>query len=380
MAASSRRTAIGLGLACLVAPLEAQAPASVIGRVVRFAGPDTLPVPGAEVVLHRVAATGQGPLDSLRVDPSGRFAFRFTSDTAALYLLSARHHGITYFSAPVAREPARIDDILLIVSDTSSVAPVHLAARSLVIGAAEPSGDRMVVEVLEFANRGRLTRVAADSFPTMAVAMARGGQGFTLEDTDLSPDAVVLRNDSLLIFAPMAPGARMVIVQYRLPAGTRRLELPAGLAVDTMQVLLEPGGLQLVAALPAAGDQVIDTRTYQRWMGAWPADSTLVIAATGVTFSQRTALGALVGALVVALGGGLWWIRRRRSGAVAAAGTSAVPARSSDTLLEALARLDARYDQGQGKVSAQEWKRYEGERARLKAELERALASGGRAS
>lgn len=378
MAASSHRAALVLGLLGSAVPALAQAPATVIGRVVRFAGPDTLPVGGAEVVLHRVGATGQGPLDSLRADAAGRFQFRFTTDTAALYLLSAHHHGITYFSAPVAREPARVDDILLIVSDTSSTAPVQLAARSLVVGAAEPSGDRMVVEVLEFANRGRQTRVAPDSVPTLAVAMARGGEGFTLEDTDLSPDAVVIRNDSLLVFAPLAPGGRMAIIQYRLPAGTRQLELPAGLAVDTMQVLLEPGGLSLVAQLPDAGEQVIDGRTYSRSMGPWPADSTLVIAVTGVTFDQRTALALLVGALVLLLLGGLTWARRPRPAAVAMPPREAGP-RGAEALVDALARLDARYQGRQIQVEPAEWRRYEAERARLKAELARALAPRGRA-
>lgn len=373
MAAFSRRAAIALGLLLAATPVAAQAPVTVLGRVVRFAGADTLPIPAAEVVLHRIGQATQGAIDSLRADPQGRFRFRFVTDSGALYLLSAHHHGITYFSTPVARDPTRVDDILLIVSDTSSTALVQLAARSLVIGAAEPSGHRMVVEVLEFANRGRQTRVGTDSVPSMAVALARGGEGFLLEDTDLSPEAVVIRNDSLLVFAPLSPGGRMAIIQYRLPAGTRRLELPAGLAVDTMQVLLEPGGLDLVADLPAAGEQVIEGRTYQRWMGPWPADRSLLIQVTGVSFDQRSALAILVVALAVSLAGGMVWIRHRRAAPVVAFGGAGAGA-SAEALVEAIARLDARYRGTQGESDPAGARQYQVERARLKRELERALA------
>jgi len=378
LAASSRRPLALLVLAALgspVATVAAQVPTTVLGRVVRFAGSDTLPIPGAGVVLHRISDAEQGPIDSVAADAGGRFQFRFRADTTALYLLSATHHGISYFSSPVARAPAtRTDDILLIVSDTSSTAPVHLAARSLILGAPEASGARPVVEVLEFANRGRQTRVSADSVATVAVALARGGEGFTIEDSDLSPNALLLRGDSLLVFAPIAPGARMVVLQYRLPAGTRRLQLPAGMAVDTMQILLEPGAVELTAELPVAGEEVLEGRTYRRWMGAWPADSTLTIQVTGLTFGQRPALMALVGALILAVLAGAWWVRQRRPAPATASATTRDPAE----LIEAMARLDARYAGGESRTETQEWRRYEAERARLKAELDRALARSGR--
>ncbi|MDZ4675426.1 MAG: hypothetical protein SGI84_13290 [Gemmatimonadota bacterium] len=363
-----------MALLLVATPAVAQVPATVLGRVVRFAGPDTLPIPGAGVVLHRIGDADQGPLDSLRADPQGRFRFQFRADSSALYLLSATHHGITYFSSPVAREPAtRTDDILLIVSDTSSTAAVRIAARSVILGGPEASGDRPVVEVIEFANRGRETRVAVDSLPTIAVALARGGQGFTIEDSDLSPDALMIRGDSLLVFAPLAPGARMVVLQYRLPAGVRRLELPAGLSVDTMQILLEPGSAELTATLPVAGEEMLEGRIYQRWMGAWPADSTLTILVTGVTFAQGPALAALVGGLVLAVLGGWWWLRRRRPRTP----VEALRQRTAAELIEALARLDARYAGARQHTVISEWQRYEAERASLKAELDQALARSG---
>jgi hypothetical protein len=49
---------------------------------------------------------------------------------------------------------------------------------------------------------------------------------------------------------------------------------------------------------------------------------------------------------------------------------------SPDALLEAIAALDARYQGREAHTPADEWSRYETERAELKARLERALASG----
>ncbi len=356
-----------------------QVPAEVVGQVVRRVGTDTIPVSAAGIVLHRIGQDTQGPVDSMQVDREGRFRFLFQVDTSAAYILSVRHHGITYFSSPVARDPAnRTDDILLIVSDTSSSASVAVAARSLIVGGAEPSGSRTVVEVIELANRGQVTRVSTDSVPTFALGLGRGGHGHVIEDTDLSPDAVLVRNDSLLVFAPLAPGERVVIIQYVLQAGVGRLELPPGPAVDTMQVLLEMGQLELLVDLPRAADENLDGRPYGRWVGSWPAGQPLAVAVTGVNIRPDLLLGVLIGALLLAMVGGMVLAHRRR-GAGAPAPVAPVVLRPAE-LIDALAKLDARYRGREGDTAPVEWQRYRAERARLKAALEYALARGGVAS
>ena len=69
------------------------------GRVLRPAGEDSVPVPGVRVVLHRVGEAEQGPVDSIASGPDGGFRFTLVRDTSVLYLLSARYHGIEYFSS-----------------------------------------------------------------------------------------------------------------------------------------------------------------------------------------------------------------------------------------------------------------------------------------
>ena len=79
-----RWTALSL-LALIAArwPDQAAAQARAGGVVVRAEGPDSVPVPGVRVVLHRVGQMEQGPVDSTPADARGRFRFRFRADSGA---------------------------------------------------------------------------------------------------------------------------------------------------------------------------------------------------------------------------------------------------------------------------------------------------------
>ena len=105
--------------------LTAQPPSRAGGRIVKLSQGDTVPVPSVPLVLHRIARSEQGPIDTIMVDARGRFQAQFPSDTTALYLFSVRYQGIEYFSAPIRGNRAEPDTALvLIVADTSSTTPV----------------------------------------------------------------------------------------------------------------------------------------------------------------------------------------------------------------------------------------------------------------
>src|SRR5919107_828614 len=166
-----------------VLPLLAQTiPAE--GRVVR---PDSTPVAGVRVVLHRVGQVLQGPVDSTNTDSRGRFRLRFIADTSAIYLLSARYSGIEYFSPPVHTNPARPDT----------------------------------------------------SRPTWVGALPRGTMGLELGESDVSPEAVGRGGDSLIVTAAIAPGEKQLTLEYLVPAGRQVLELPLTEAVPMLNVLAE---------------------------------------------------------------------------------------------------------------------------------------------
>jgi hypothetical protein len=298
------RTAIGraLLLLLLAGPAAAQQPrVSAAGQVAN--GVDSSAVPGIAVVLHRIGRDSQGPLDSTRTDARGRFAFRFPPDTTALYILTARYHGIEYFSPPVATNPARPDtNLVLAVYDTSSAEPVHTEARHIVIAKPAEDGTRTVVELVIVDNPGDHTRIARDTsastwhmrIPTEAIA-------FSAEDGDLSAGAIDRNMDSVLVLAPLAPGERQLSVQYLMPASVGVLRYPFDEGINGLSVLVEEPDAVIEggALVPTDSVVVIQGRPFRQFNGV--VDSGDVVT---VRVPVRGQLGRiwLVG-LVVLLGG-----------------------------------------------------------------------------
>ena len=78
--------------------------------------------------------------------------------------------------------------------------------------------------------------------------------------------------DSLTISAPLSPGDRQLMVTYTLPRGVKDLKVPFAAATDSVVFLLEEPTARVVTPGFAVSDsQVIETRTYHRWVGSLPA-------------------------------------------------------------------------------------------------------------
>ncbi|MBK7348860.1 MAG: hypothetical protein IPI92_03230 [Gemmatimonadetes bacterium] len=346
--------------------LAAQGTATAAGRVVREQGSDTIPVPAARVVLHRVGRDQQGPIDSLVTGADGRFRFRYLADTAAVFLLSSGYAGIEYFSTPLHLDPNAPDTgLALFVSDTSSVTPLEVVSHHVVISQPTADGTRPALEIVVLGNPGTVTRVAGDSaHPSWSTALPRGALGAAMGQGDVSPESVVFRGDSLLLYAPIAPGRKEVVFGYSLPAapGPVTFTLPEGVASFTL-LLEERGRTVTGGGLAAVDSQAIEGRTFQRWTGEPGPDSRIVIDFPGG--GTRWLLPLLVGSVALALLAVLTRVLRRP---VAPASSGPSP------LLDQLARLDARYAGRQAEVPAAEWERYQSDRAALKAALESELA------
>ena len=200
------------------------------GVVVRPSDGDTVPVAGARVVLHRVTQAEQGPLDSSPSGADGRFRFALTRDTAALYLLSARYQGIEYFTLPLDRAPERDPEAArIVVHDTSSTTPVTVSARHVVVPRPGDDGTREVLDLVLLANAGIRTRVAPDSLgASWSGPLPPASEGLDLGESDVSPDAVTRRGDSVIVSAPISPGEKQLAFQYHLPGGRQTVELPVG--------------------------------------------------------------------------------------------------------------------------------------------------------
>jgi hypothetical protein len=344
------------------------------GRVVLPRDADTVPVPGARVVLHRVGRDRQGPLDSASADASGRFRFRFRADTAAIYLLSARWGGVEYFSPPVHTNPARPDTgIRLVVYDTSSTAPIGVEARHIVVPRAGPDGARSVLDLIVLRNDGRVARVAPDSSrPSWHLVLPPGTGDMQVGESDLSPDAVVRQGDTVKVLAPLAPGQKQLSLEYSVTPVRGKLEFPVGSGGAVNLLVEETSARASGGTLALADSQVIEGRSFRRYTGNVPAGGTVVLAvgAAGAAAASRLALPVLVGAVAVMLAAAAWWLIRRPP--------RKAPALLPEQILDAIAALDARYAGREAETAEEEWRRYAAERARLKTELARALAARGR--
>ena len=365
------------------APVQSTPPAQgkpapttiVAGRVVLPRAADTVPVPRARVVLHQVGRNKQGPLDSAFADASGRFRFRFRADTGAIYLLSARWGDVEYFSPPVHTDPARPDTAMrVVVYDTSSTAPIGVAARHIVVPRPGPDGTRSILDLIVLQNDGRVARVAPDSSrPSWRLLLPPGTADMEVGEGDLSPDAIVREGDTVKVLAPLAPGQKQLSLEYSVTPVRGKLEFPVGSGGPVNLLVEERNARVSGGTLALADSQVIEGRSFRRYTGNVPAGGIVVLAvgAAGAAAAARLALPVLVGAVALMLAAAAWWLIRRPS--------RRAPALLPEQMLDALAALDARYAGREPQTAADEWRRYAEERARIKAELERALAARARA-
>jgi hypothetical protein len=349
----------------------------VAGRIVRVAAGDTVAVAGTPVVLHRVSRRAQGPLDTVPSGAAGRFGFRLRPDSGATYLVSVRWAGIEYFSAALSAVPGLADTALVIVvADTSSAAPVRVRQRTVLVSAPDETGFRAVLDWFALENTSGLTRVAGDTTRAVwAAPLPPGAEGAALADSRLSefsPDAVLFERDTVSVWAPLSPGARELLLQYRLPPDLTTLRVPMGEGADSVQVFLEETSARIrTGGLTAGQTQTIEQRSFRLWAGRGGAGTEI-----DIRFSKPVLTpGQTVALLVVAATSAfvvLAILMVRRGGAA--------PAPAPLSLADRIARLDLQYAGREGDVPAEEWRRYQESRAALRAELARALAGRPRRS
>ncbi len=348
--------------------------AVVGGRVIRLVAGDSVPVPAARLVLHQLARSAQGPIDTVLADFRGRFRTRFAPDTAAMYLLSVRYQGIEYFSAPVRARPGRADTALvLIVADTSSTAPVRVAERTVLISRADAGGTREVIDWFVLENPGPQTRVAPDSSrPSWSSPLPEAAQNAALADihfSQFSPDAIGFSNDSIQVLAPISPGRKELVLQYRIPERLRRFVAPAA-GADSVFVLLEdPGARVERPGLRAGEGQQVEGRRFARWSGVLGSAPAIEVSFPAGGISPGTALPLLLGLAALAFAA-LGFLLFRRAPRPAFR-----PALDPAGLADAIARLDLAASRADPALDPDGLARYQEERARLKALLVRALAA-----
>lgn len=312
-----------LGVAAMGADrLSAQAPdwRMVQGRVVRPApflrGDSTavVTVPGQMVVLHRVAPSLAGPLDSIRTDTEGRYRFRYrpSGGSEAIYFVSATYGGIAYFTNPLrSREVSGADAEIAVFDTTTRAFPLTIRGRHLIVGALDSTRERTMVEIFEISNDSTRTIVAAegpDAAPTWSFAIPEGARDVKAGQGDLPADAFVQAAGRVSLYAALAPGLKQLSVSYKLPESAFPLELVLEEGAVALEVLMEEpstsaAGANLVLSEPVA----LEGRQFQRALSqdAKPGDRiTITVTGGGITgrgLYITVLLGAIVLLMLVAL-------------------------------------------------------------------------------
>jgi len=354
-----------------IAPVSAQG-VRLRGEVRVASTGDSVPLPGAWVVLHEVTMTAGGARDSMRTDTRGRFDLRLARvDTAALYMVSTTYRGITYFSEAVTHATSQDTVAPLVVFDTSSTSPpVTVAQRHLIVRGAGPTGGHAVLELIGLENDGHRTRVAGDPpRPTWVGRLPEDAVNFNVGQGDLNPDAVQFTGDSVVVTAPIPPGVKQLIVSYDVPAGPE-LRIPIDQRMERILVLFEDT-TATVAQGPVTrrGVQVFNDRQFAVFDGAAPAPDGMMVFKFGrqgvsSTFVVVMVVGIAAAALLFAMP----FLLRRRPTVVVAP-----PPDTPEALARAIASLDAHHDAQPNRTPADE-EAYRERRAMLKEQLAHALA------
>lgn len=367
---------------------SANAVRTVRGRVLR-PGPDSaLAFPGVRVTLHRVGPDHAAPIDSMRSDAAGRYAFSYrrTGDTTALYFVSATRAGIAYFTSPLRQPRVEGEAAELMLFDTTSApVPIHVRGRHVVVAAADSDGTRQVVEVFEIANDSNVTRIAAGGAggaggagETFETPMPRGATAFAAGDGEIAAQAFAVVGERVRIVAPLAPGVKQFSFNYRLPAGEREVLFAVPQATDVLEVLLEdPGATVRGEGLKAVAQATTSGRVFRRYLGhdvVAGARVSVALPSTSIAGRQlRLALAVIaIGAVMLV---GFARAFRRPSPAVAPNLVASVAAADAIAAIEReLVELDDTFART-SRPSVEQRGEHLAARARVKARLAAAVAA-----
>jgi hypothetical protein len=385
------RTAIALvTILGLLAPHVARAqdtlatqpptPAVVSGHVVIPSPQQETPVPGIFVTVHRVGQDSAGPLDSVRTDARGRYTVRYTrfGSEDALYFAAAVYNGIAYFTAPLRGQRVEGDDAEITVFDTTS-RPVTLTLQGhhIVVGAPNANGGREIVEVYELSNDTTATLVPRDSLtPVWSAALPADATDFAPGQGDVAASALTRRGNRVELFAPFGPGVKQLSFSYVLKDGAFPLKVVLERQTGVFEVLLEEQAAQARGpSLRAQGSVSTQGRTFKRFLaqGAPAGETIRIDVPTAAGATRVNVLIAVAVVIVLAMVGALWRaLSRRAPRAPRATGATVDAPATPESLVAAIAALDARHESGD---AALDELHYSAERAALKARLAEALAA-----
>ena len=364
MAASLRSLALTALL--LAAPaLRAQQPAvaELRGKVLV----NEQPAAGTMVVVHRVAAAGAGPIDSVRTGKDGGFRYRLphVPDPDAsneVFFASVSHGGVSYFG-PIVQTVADLDSLYVVRTYDTETAPaqgavIPIDARYVLLEEAKDTGW-MATDLIHFEYKGDKTLVAAPGGATFVYPLPEGASDMQVGGAEATPDQATIKDGALWVTSAIQPGEREFMVRYKVPSPYLTLRYPgetkeAELLVKEPAPPLDVGGL--LAAPPVEMEPGVN---YRRYAAGDLLNSTVIIKKGKGEPIVPTGWLAVGLALLLA-SAALYSVLRPHQAVASAAGAAPValaglsPFAQRQRLLLEVARLDEAKDQGRV-ADADDW-------------------------
>ncbi|HEX2693843.1 MAG TPA: hypothetical protein VHL12_07330 [Gemmatimonadaceae bacterium] len=268
------------------------------------------PISGAWVVLHRVGPDSAGPIDSVRSDAHGRYAFNYrrTGSADAVYFVSASHDGIAYFTSPLAEGNVSGNDGEVIVFDTTSRhVPMTVRGHHVVVSAVDANGMRSIVEVYDLSNDSSVTRIAAPGNPsdaTWRTHITPAATNFRVSQGDIPPSAVSFAKGVVNVYAAIAPGIKQLSFSYSLPAKSFPLQLPVETDTQIYEVMIEDkAGSVRAPNLREVDPVTVDERNFRRFLASDVPHNSLAVVDLPAPASTRTIDPRYLVAITLVIGG-----------------------------------------------------------------------------
>ena len=344
--------------------VSAQAPGTLSGQVRN--GTADAPAPGGVEVVLRYVGPDALPHDlSTTTADDGSFTFEGLPETGVAFFLGVTYQGVGYTLEGVT--PVSPEDVQVQVYETvDRLERLRLLDTNLVVTQVDSRESLVaVLEAVRLENAGDRTFVVrpqeAVSADLLFFPLPPGASSMDLEPRNLH---FIQIDGGFILASPVPPGVHELLFSYTAPyeGGAWTLPRVFPIGATAFRLLLPEGVGEIESAeLVAEGQDSVGPLTYNRFEGGAQArGARLAVTVTdlpGPSLWHRLqnwvasdafrvgVIPAVAGAGMVAAVGYALLRRRRRATGRADAGDDS-PQGEWDTLMGALARLEADYEEG----------------------------------
>jgi len=332
------------------------------------------PLPDVLVTLHQVSAEMSGEIDSVRAGPDRTFQLRLPrvpahGERSDVYFASVRHKDILYFGSAII-SPAQLDSLYVIQTyDTISVPPggatLPIAVRTLFLTKVQEGWN--ATDFFQLQQEEDRTLYSPEEGITWHYPLPPEGTDFQVGQGDMGEDAIRFQNGEVQLFAPIPPGDRFLLLNYRIPEDDFSVPLPG--ETGRMEVLVRTPGPEadfepLTASTPV---QMDPGNVFDRWVGENLEDVEIQATVQAAPFQFRAEwLGLILAALLGGAGVFAFRSRRMQEEEELVAVTPEKPSR--EELILSIAQLDEAFQASQD-TSEEARERYQARRKDLLTQL-----------